>query len=440
MPFSNRGGGNLRKRTHTIIKGGLKRRALLYTALFAALFLLAGCPAPPLDPPIADCPTGYAPCADDSTECCPIECPPGYELVGDSCQVVVTNNNFIWTTTRIVPVTPWAIYDIEIIAENDVWLVGMFEHPDSTRWDSVTLPPNPPIEDLYAINGTYNAAHWDGEKWTLSVIFTYDYQYRVSFQPIRTVSAITHDDVRFFCDYGGLSRWNGDSIEYGWGGWAAGALDAYVVNETEMWFCGLEGTVGYWTPTGYHRVDLPSYTKNHFKSITARRYATDGMTRVWLTGANSSASPDFETPQFWHYNGLEWTKVWERSTGGLFQDPEVYQVPEVYAPDNYWLVAFGRSFSGGHHGFLSIHKQSDLTDYREIVRLSSNQTAAVIRGNAVNDFFMYGIGSGPSHWNGEELVTFNEAFNGDGLNMAMDFKGDHVFAADRFGYVYHGIR
>ena len=157
-------------------------RYLTYIAI--AALILSACTEPD-QPKKADCPTGYEPCADDSTECCPIECPPGYELVGDSCQAIVTNNAFTWTTFQLTPVTPWAINDIEMINENDVWLVGEFEHPDSSHLDTMEITPETPPEVRWSNDESFNAAHWDGEKWTLLDIFTLDYQYRLTFKPIR---------------------------------------------------------------------------------------------------------------------------------------------------------------------------------------------------------------------------------------------------------------
>jgi len=416
-------------------------RRLVLSSLLIVIMLILGCPKPP-DPPtppvIADCEAGYMPCEDDSTVCCEITCPQGFELnaEGDSCEMAVTSNNFSWTSSRLVPTTPWAIYDLEMIDENDVWIVGHMSHPDSNRLDTMHITPETPLELLYANDGKFNAAHWDGQEWRLIDIFTLDYQGRINWQAIRAVSVITHDDIRFFSESGGISKWYGGNVIPGY---FTTVWDAVSLNSDEIWFSGPGGLAGRWLGNEFELFSEPGLSTNNFMYLTAPKGGSTLNTKVWMAGWKSSKSTIEDSNEFWHFDGNSWNIIWDKQTT-LFEDTTVYGISTAWASDEEWIVTAVRGSIQPADDFLAIHKQDNFKDHQILTRYSNGRAITVIRGNGVNDFFIYGYDHPPRHWNGESLTTFSEVWSGDGLHSAMDFKGNHVFVADSRGYVYHGKR
>ena len=139
-----------------------------------SIFLITACPEPPdkPKPDRADCQKGFLPCEEDTTICCEVECPPGfllggadsteciavecpeyYYLCGDDsmeCCLETTSHDFIWEVDTLGHGTYSVLFDVDIINENDIWVVGNIE-----------------IEDSSGEETDYNVAHWDGNDWEL---------------------------------------------------------------------------------------------------------------------------------------------------------------------------------------------------------------------------------------------------------------------------------
>ncbi len=78
-------------------------------------------------------------------------------------------------------------YDVAIIDENDIWAVGEIYTADTYTYDSLGNWIDP-----------YNAAHWDGEKWTLLHV-------NGNGSPIHVIQAFARDDIWFQ----GVLHWDG---------------------------------------------------------------------------------------------------------------------------------------------------------------------------------------------------------------------------------------
>ena len=92
-------------------------RQAYFLLLPFTLFLITACPDPPdTNPQLADCPVGKSPCIDDSTECC-----------WDT-----TSHNFTWEIDTLG--ISGSLRDVQIIDENNIWVVGEIEvdDPDSS--------------------------------------------------------------------------------------------------------------------------------------------------------------------------------------------------------------------------------------------------------------------------------------------------------------------
>jgi hypothetical protein len=87
-------------------------------------------------------------------------------------------------------------YDVAIINDNDIWVVGEVYTEDSYTYDSLGNWIDP-----------YNAVHWNGEKWELRRIY-YIYQGSNSWSPIRTILAFSSSDIWF----GSGIYWDGNQF------------------------------------------------------------------------------------------------------------------------------------------------------------------------------------------------------------------------------------
>ncbi len=116
----------------------MKFAGLILLMVFSSLIFI-GCPDNEVI--IADCTDGWHPCNDDQSECCPD----------------TTSHDFIWEIHSLG--NSWSVInDIEIVDENDIWVVG---------WISI-------IETDSSYTGSrrnnYNLAHWNGLDWSFELV------------------------------------------------------------------------------------------------------------------------------------------------------------------------------------------------------------------------------------------------------------------------------
>ena len=139
----------------------------------------------------------------------------------------ITSNNFTWQTYTFGDPNAGSseLYDVAIIDENNIWAVGEINVSDSSG-------------DGYT---TYNAVHWDGNKWELKRIpFLYNGQN--FYGPINLIFAFSKEDIWF--GIGNMIHWNGQkyiSIQLpsnAWGPyrilkiWGESGNNFYIVGES----------------------------------------------------------------------------------------------------------------------------------------------------------------------------------------------------------------
>jgi len=177
------------------------------------LFLTA-CPDTPEPPP--EC--GPNQVLNASGDDC--DCAPGYHWNEDQtkCLMDTTSHNFVFYEDQVVgdPLTS-GFFDVSIINGNNIWAVGYIEtdeYDTSTGFDY----------------SKYNAAHWDGNEWTLKkIVLRYDLMnmgqvfsyYDSSGQEIRGVYYIDNE-LWFMSLVGGRARlingtWDYFEDQYGYG-------------------------------------------------------------------------------------------------------------------------------------------------------------------------------------------------------------------------------
>jgi hypothetical protein len=164
-------------------------------------------------------------------------------------EIVTPGRDFVWRVDTI-GMELSQIYDVAIINENDVWVVGMFDQPgDDGRYD---------------INKRGNAARWDGEKWTIYNITDGTY---VGGGAMERIFA-THPSSIWIFSSGGLhfdgSRWSLQLFDQL--GYHVGTNGLWVSNDKSVRvFAGHNSNLVYYRDGKY--IKHPSPPGIHFYSV-----------------------------------------------------------------------------------------------------------------------------------------------------------------------------
>jgi hypothetical protein len=299
--------------------------------------------------------------------------------------------------------------DIEMVDENNIWVVGeFFPEPDTGGC-------------------LFNAAHWDGNTWTL--------------QQIKCSGTIY--DILVFADD---DIWVSSGLPYHWDGqewtlyhlWDMGILTnadhsvyrMWGSSSNSMYFVG-EGTVVHYDGTTFRKVtEVPKY--NYYRINGIFNQSTNRM-RVWI----GAISLEVQGGALVYFNGQNWTTIWNKDDR-FYPDPVYSTVGAIYIPkdsDKYLILYVG----GSTDGIYGIHRINKLEDYF-IFGKSKTGFIRSISGNGINDFFAVGDFNTLAHYNGKTFRYYTD------LGAHPDFvavaqKGDIVYVVEDVGaIVYKGTR
>ncbi|MCF7801954.1 MAG: hypothetical protein K9N34_08040, partial [Candidatus Marinimicrobia bacterium] len=152
-----------------------------------------------------------------------------------------TSHDFTWTIDTLGSYGSY-LNDVAIIDENNIWAVGMIE-TDS---------------------GSYNAAHWDGERWALLRITAGGV-----FNPLNSVFAFKSDDIWFGkqslpIHFDGYSFYKFTPAADGYpGGFIINAI--WGSSPEDVWFVGSGGSIVHYDGGGFQR--MQSGTEVDLKDI-----------------------------------------------------------------------------------------------------------------------------------------------------------------------------
>lgn len=308
-------------------------------SLICCIFLFTACPEPTTPPEIADCDLGYHPCGKDSTECC----------------LDTTSHEVSWVIDTLGRTDGFNwLYDVAVIDENNVWVVGEIQMGDSM----------------------YNAAQWDGSEWNNINIGPPKY---AAAYPHNAVFAFSSDDI-----------WTATSAAYHWNGneWEAFGtsnstweFDGYVKriwgsSSNNLFFVGEGGTIVYYDGSEFTMME--SGTDIHLESITGT-----GPDNVWISGYNES---DIRTVLL-HYDGNTLRKVLEgESFVDDYHDGISGRIMGVFTddPDSIWVVT--------QKGLYRCAKDTEGEGFWYGEDSDPTSKIETVRGNRHNDIY-YGVTS-----------------------------------------------
>ncbi len=268
-----------------------------------------------------------------------------------------TSNNFTFTKyTFGGDAGSSGFKDVAIINDSDIWAVGaIYTAPDTM----------------------YNAAHWDGENWSLKRI-PYYYQGEPLYSSINTVFAFDSNDVWF--GIGSMIHWDGQTFNAidnskVWGPhsvykmWGTSGSNFYIV--------GTGGSIAHYSDGNWTKME--SGTTIDLRDV----WGTPDGSVVWACGWSNDESQSI----LLKYDGTSWKTVWSRN--GTEVSPYGYFVTSVWATDSLFL-------SSGRGVFRDTTQVATLPWFPYRIRGTANDNIAV----AGDEGMIW-------HWNGADWKQLN---------------------------------
>ncbi len=196
-------------------------------------------------------------------------------------------------------------YDVAIIDENDIWAVGEIYTEDTYTYDSLGNWIQP-----------YNAAHWNGQKWTLKRI---DWDGSVS--KLTCVYAFSNDDVWFGVT--NLIHWNGIEFVKNWNPVLDEFYDKTVnkiwgTSSSDLYIVGNNGLMAHYDGTGWTKIETGteldiqdiwgSYNLDEIYIVASTNYKSSLLKYSILNGITELKS----------FDNLKLMSIWYASSTKLY--------------------------------------------------------------------------------------------------------------------------
>lgn len=391
------------------------------------MFLFTACPEPPdtPKPDKADCQKGFLPCIEDSTTCCEVECPPGtllggadsteciavecpeyYYLCGDDsteCCLETTSHAMTWEIDTIFTGFTNNAYDVAIIDDTTIWVVGEFELDD-------------PEDTLTDFEGRFNLIKYDGKTWTLDRIMEQGW---TSIARAEAIFSFSNNDV-WVGNYGSPMYWDGNvwqgrASEYGWESVGGYITTIWGSGSDDVFFGSVDGQINHWDGSGFERMETP--TEVQITDI----YGT-GPNDVWAVGYDVSTA---ETMLI-HYNGTEWDLMYEGDIYDWFNYNE-HSLSGVIKSIHAFTPGIVHVLSNSNGIYTT---SVDSVPSATLQRVDPTWQGMIkMRGNHSNDLYVSGNHSGIAHYNGESVYRYT--FDGELVFWDLDVKGNIVVAISK---------
>jgi hypothetical protein len=273
------------------------------------------------------------------------------------------------------------IRDVWVFDRNNAWAVGEIYLDDSTG--------KPDMSNLY------NAAQWDGSKWTLKKV-TINFRGNLITAAIEGISAFSSTDIWLMFGgepvHGDGQNWidydirtitgnNSLSVSKGWGS-----------SSSDMYFVGRGGSIAHYNGSSW--IPMTSNTTVDLQDI----WGIDGS-HIWAAGTNDIDGHSV----LLQCNGTSWTKIYDNSTQPL--QPKYFGC--------LWTNTLSSIYLDG--GGLYILTLNDL-NFGSQIKTGLMYSASSIQGVNQNDIFDVTTGGEVAHYNGSSWYYYLniQAFNSSG--------------------------
>jgi hypothetical protein len=298
-----------------------------------------------------------------------------------------TSHNFTWQTWTFGEHSSSVLYDVAIIDENNIWVVGEIFMNDSLG------QPDPTF---------YNVAHWNGQEWELMKIL-----YAGGIWVIRTIFAFNENDVWFsaFIIYNGQNfvELPIPNVLIGWRinkFWGSSSNDLYIV--------GNKGNIVHYNGTSWQKIESGTEVDIH---------------DIWGSVDNGTGEQTIlAIASFQNYGiGMDLIKIDGLSASKL--DTSGLRI----AQSSVWFKGNKNIYVVGDGVFYKKYLNDPRWQQDETHPLLFKRR---IRGNDWNDIFIVGDFGVVSHYNGKTWHHYrgNELPNLNGSYYSVSFSGNIVTA------------
>jgi hypothetical protein len=214
--------------------------------------------------------------------------PMGYNSASNEVSVTTmdtTSHNFTWHTFEFgIQTNVSRLFDIAIINENDIWVVG-----EIYMLDSLGRPdPN-----------SYNAVHWNGQSWELKRIYTYSSCNPVDYAPLKAIWAFSENNI--VVTSGGSIGWfdgNTNRADCGIRSILTGSINKlWGISSNDLYAVGSNGNIARyngsrWTKiesgTNLYLADIAVNNSNELFTCGLKMSTVDGIIVKTENGTNFS--------------------------------------------------------------------------------------------------------------------------------------------------------
>lgn len=303
-----------------------------------------------------------------------------------------TSHNFAWQTFTFGNYDNSVIYDVAIVAENNIWAVGEIY-----------------IEDSIGVVKHYNAVHWDGQNWEFKRIKTKACG-GADYPPIKAIFAFAANDILFAHLDGSISYFNGIeftndcSLIIQLNGSANKILG---ISKNDFYVVSGNGFIAHYQNGNWTKIE--SGTNDNLLDVMG---TVDGKT-VWTCGY----SGDYANTVFIRIKDGVAEKVYEGSSNGQSNGYYVGPISGVWTDNAYRLFMMN---AGG------IYIQQNSNEFfleKEVARFTHGSYG--IDGTRSNNIFACGdrfVG----HWNGSTYYEYPELYRQFGTYFSTNAKGNTV--------------
>lgn len=315
--------------------------------------------------------------------------------VAPNTPIDTTSHNFVWEIDTLGTYGS-ALMDVAVIDENTILAVG----------------------DINTDSGRFNAARWDGNKWTVFDIET-EYLGSMIDPNLYRMYYFSENDI-WVTDFGFPIHWDGDKWTIyqlqDMGISASAGLGIWGTSSSNMYFVGISGSIVHYDGHGFTKIETHSSLR---------------VNDVWGSSEKDVYFCQFQTSNAYssisHYDG-------EKLTQKFYSESANYD-SEVLAGVIHTIWAYGDTLYAGCSS--GVWKESlktgkgKMTSWLDICGdwVYPNR----IRGQKNNDIFVVGNRMKMAHYNGATWQSFSTIFGSSGIYESVSLKDDIVCAV---GWTY----
>lgn len=310
-----------------------------------------------------------------------------------------TSHDFTWRIDTLGEGPSFSsLWDVAIINENSIWVVGEIFMQDTYQLDSLGNIIHP-----------YNAAHWNGEIWELHRIFYFNYGQQWLIRPIMGILPISENE--FWLASGSIWYWNGGlaSLSYLRDINTSEVVTKLWGNSQVVYGIGNAGIVVTYDGTGWQKID------SHIDiALTDVWGETDlsGKTLLYATASTGNNDQDSKVLK------IENNIVTEVSSEGL-----PYDISGIWFAQNVGYYVVG-------DGIFYTPELNETSQWVELVPEITGYYTHAIAANGGNDIFIVGSFGTAIHYSGNTWKNYsnNEVPFFFGRFKRVEMKGELMVA------------